>query len=574
MDNGNSLENAENIETYLQDCKSKSTHYLTDDILFKIVTICLMSISRLKIKESSEVQGVVAVALAILSQLLQFTITRLEKSFTLGMTISSTTEISARKSSSFSKFKDVQESQISLGRENDRKGDVKRGDSTLNEDNNISYLNETNDQLSAVKKKIKSNNGIVNEGLKNTREKSRSLLSKLRRRKREDSSDSDISDADQPILVSSSDEMHSDMSEEEASGEEDDALSEENGAPSDDEELLSLRNEAQTDGREETTNDRREKCDSDLLATEERRINSLADERTNMGASNSVANSTSVDTNGTLEGSSGSSNDTFICAALSGKRNFKSSEILNMLLDKEILASIKVCCDWLRSNSDITRICAKSSRILLRRVTILLNLIGVDGETFVRKDEDSTILTSAERLRECVEKLPLPEDIDLKGLNLLEDAHKPLDWYMLCKHKMSKREETLLRVLKLIEFGHYLATAVEHSGIHYDRGQRLFIVSDLSPSNASKATGLNENSVELEHPRGRLMSRMGKLWLKAEVRALENQLCFPLMSLYLVPDYEALAKYTPVLKSLVHTKKFIVVIPTVGKLKSTRIIRN
>ena len=40
-----------------------------------------MSISRLKSKESSEVQGVVAITLAILSQLIQFTITRLQESF-------------------------------------------------------------------------------------------------------------------------------------------------------------------------------------------------------------------------------------------------------------------------------------------------------------------------------------------------------------------------------------------------------------------------------------------------------------------------------------------------------------
>lgn len=575
--NANFLENADTIETYLQDCKSRSTLHLTDDMMFKIVTICLMSISRLKSKESSEVQGVVAVTLAILSQLLQFAITRLQKSFIY------VTEANTKANSYSSKLKNAQENQVSLERENNR--DIEKEDSALNKDNNVSYLNE-NDQPA---EKVKSlENGIVNEGLKKIREKSRSLLSKLRRRKRRDSSDSDASDTDQPILASSSDEMHSDVSEDISEG--DDALSEENALSddnTDDEGLLasSSRDKAQT-GEKATKvemNDRSDKTetvdksDSDCLVNgDERRANGLADEHTNLGPGDqdSVTNSagsvvtvaTSVDSsNSTVEESSSGSSNTVVYVALSKKRSLKPDNILNMLVDKEILASIKVCCDWLRSNPDIARICAKSSRTLLKRVTILLNLIDVEGETFVRKNEDSTILSSAEKLRECVERLPLPEDIDLRGLNLLEDAHRSLDWCILRKHKMSRREEMLLRVLKLIEFGRHLAS-VEGSGVRYDRAERLFVASDSSPSNALKGMmGLDEKNFELEHPRRRLMSRMGKLWLKAEVRALENRLCFPLMSLYLVPDHEALAKYTPALKRLVYAKKFIVVIPTVGK---------
>ncbi|XP_011645937.1 protein SMG5 [Pogonomyrmex barbatus] len=557
--NTNCLENVDNIEIYLQNCKNRPTLYLTDDMIFKIVTICLMSISRLKNKESNEVQGVVAITLAILSQLLEFIIKKLQETIIdMGMP-----DVEA-----IVQAKDQESSKLENG------GHIEEKDSISSKDNNILNLDENN--------KKSSDNGIVNKpGLKKIRDKSKNLLNKLRRRKRRTSSDSDASDIDQSTLASSSDEINSDVSE----TEEDDALSEGNDALSDDnteDEESSPENKIESsenavkitkekmNGHSSDVTEKSENCDKDNTShlvngqqhTTDQQTDSKTSDKDSITNSSSVVTMNTNSTNTLEEGNDGMCNADISYMAQLKKRSLKPDDILNMLIGKEILVSIKVCCDWLRSNPDIIRICAKSSRTLLKRVTILLNLIDVDIEAVVQGHEDSTILSSVERLKECVKIIPLPEDIDLRGLNLLENAHKSLDWQILRKHKMNKREETLLRILKLLEFGHHLCS-VEDSRVRYNRIERLFVVTDANLSNAPKVTGLDDKNFGPEHSKGKLMRHMGRLWLNAEVRALESQLRSRLISPYLVPDHEALAKHTPALKRLVYAKKFIVVIPAV-----------
>lgn len=575
--NTNCLENMDNIETYLQNCKNRPTLYLTDDMVFKIVTICLMSISRLKNKESNEVQGVVAITLAVLSQLLEFIITKLQQ-IIIEMAMPDVETVVKGKNTYCTKLKNVPENQASSESRNN--GDhMEEKNSTLNKDNNVLDLDENNKAKS-------SDNGITSEsGSKKIRDKSKSLLNKLRRRKRKTSSDSDASDVDQSTLASSSDEINSDVSETE-----EDALSEGNDALSDDntdDEEISPENKIQSienveqvaqeemNGHGSNITKQTENCDKSdsnhlvngqQYSTDQQTESKAMDDKDSITNSSSGVTITNTDSTSTFEESNDhlcNTDNIFYMAQLK-KRSLKSDDILNMLVGKEILVSVKVCCDWLRSNPDIVRICAKSSRTLLKRVTILLNLIDVDIETLAQGSEDSTILSSVEKLKEYVKMIPLPEDIDLRGLNLLENAHKALDWQILRKHRINKREETLLRVLKLIEFGHHLCS-VENSRMQYDQTERLFTVTDASSSNAPKVIGLDEKHFGPEHSKGKLMRHMGKLWLNAEVRALESQLRSRLMSPYLVPDHEALAKHTPALKRLVYAKKFIVVIPAVGK---------
>lgn len=566
--NANSLENADSIETYLQNCKNKPTLYLTDDMMFKITTICLMSISRLKGKESSEVQGVVAITLAILSQLLQITITRLQEVVT-----DIAVEVTAKTESYSAKLKNGQGRQTSCEQENN--GDyLENENSAVNKDNNVLNLNKNEEAKSP-------DNGVANEsGVKKARDKPKSLLSKLRRRKRRISSDSDASDLDQSTLASSSDEINSDVSETEGNDAvSDDALSDDN---TDDEESL-LRNKVQIkdvikeeiNGHGSDVADKTKNCENDAVnhvngehyTVDQMDLRTIDNKDSVTNSSSTATITTNTDSISTFEESNGDlciANGAISHVTQLKKQNLKPDDILTLLIDKEILASVKVCCDWLQSNPDIIRICAKSSRTLLQRITILLNLIDVDAEAFIRKTGDSTILSSSERLKESVKKVPLPEDIDLRGLNLLEDAHKSLDWHILQKHKMNKREETLLRVLKLVDFGHHLSS-VENSGVQYNQTERLFLITNSSPSNVPKTTGPDEKNFGPDHSKRKLMRHMGKLWLKAEVRALENQLCCRFISPYLVPDHEALAKHMPALKRLVSAKKFIVVIPAVGK---------
>ncbi|XP_076665311.1 smg5 nonsense mediated mRNA decay factor [Andrena cerasifolii] len=558
-------EKGTSIEEYLQNCKNRQTNYLTDDVIFKIVAICLMSISRLKSKESSEVQGVVAITLAILSQLIQFTITRLQESF-IDVSLSTTDE--ALQPNMKITRKDTDKSVNTVEKKNDA---VKQVKSISNEGGKS--INR-NDSKASSKKRNVENNGDVPNGPRKNRDKTKSLLTKLRRRKRRNSSESDASDVDQTTMESSSDEVNSDVSETEddvlSEGNvlSDDALSED-GRGTDDEgggtktkqktavgsESKAINGHVETETKVEST-----ETPNDRVQNGEQASDDQSDKKPD--AKDTVTNSgiavTTISNNTAEESSESADRVTYI--AQLRKENLTPGEVLNILLGKEILASIKICCDWLRSNPDIIRICGKSSRILLKRVTILLNLIKIDAEALLKNcKEDSMILSSVEKVKECVKTLPLPEDVDLRGLNLLDDAQKSVNWKILYKYKMNKREETLLRALKLVEFGYFLSS-VEDSGVKYEQTKQLFITVDISTINAAKG---NTKDLEMDHSKGKLMRHMGKLWLKAEVCALESRLRSRLMSPYLVPDHEALAKHTPALKRLVYAKKFIVVIPSI-----------
>lgn len=546
-------EKESNIEVYLQNCKNEQTNYLTDDMIFKIVAICLMSISRLKGKESSEVQGVVAITLAILSQLIQFTITRLQESF-IDLSLPNIEVSNSKNNNCNTESIDVEDKDNAIKQLN------------FDESNESKIIN---DNKASFEKESVENNSEIQNGSRKTRDKTKSLLTKLRRRKRRNSSDSDASDID-PTLESSSDEINSDVSETE-----DDILSEENVLSEDalseditDDEGASVQVNQENIDKSEAKKinghiEMERKSETPEMITEqvqngEQTLNDQMDKKVN--DKDSLANSGSIETNSnsTFDENSASSNRvTYI--AQSKKENFKPEDVLNIINGKEILASIKICCDWLKSNPDIIRICGKSSRTLLKRVTILLNLINMNTETLLKNfKDDSMILSSADKLKECVKIVPLPEDIDLRGLNLLEHAQKSLNWKILHRHKMNKQEETLLRALKLIEFGHFLSS-VEDAGVKYEEAKQLFVMIDLNTSNTKD----NGKSWDMDHSRGKLMRHMGKLWLKAEVCALETRLRSRLMSPYLVPDHEALSKHTPALKRLVYAKKFIVVIPSV-----------
>nr|XP_031848437.1 protein SMG5 isoform X2 [Nomia melanderi] len=541
--------NENSIEAYLQNCKNEQTKYLTDDMIFKIVAICLMSISRLKSKESSEVQGVVAITLAIMSQMIQYTITRLQESF-IDIPLPNIEEV-------------LQSNDKLLQKECSNKA-IKEENNTLKQRNE-----NNNEAISEVKHAV--NNVDVQNGSRKIKEKNKSLLTKLRRRKRRNSSDSDASDGEQATVGSSSDEVNSDVSETEddvlSEGNvlSDDALSED--ASDDESSRLKTKQEKADSAKVKKTNGHVEHEKKSVITNtandQVKNGEQISDNQTekkvddNVSVVNTGNGETPNTNNAFVDGNASSDRVTYI--AQLKKQNLKVDQVLNILIGKDILASIKICCDWLKSNLDIIKICGKSSRTLLKRVTILLNLINIDINTVLKTfKDDSIILSSVEKLKECVITIPLPEDVDLRGLSLLEDAHKPLNWKALYKFRMNRREETLLRALKLVEFGYFL-NSVEDAGVKYDQAKQLFVTVELNSANAVK----DNKELEMDHSRGKLMRHMGKLWLKAEVCALESRLRSRLMSPYLVPDHEALAKHTPALKRLVYAKKFIIVIPSV-----------
>ncbi|XP_043499354.1 protein SMG5 [Polistes fuscatus] len=584
--NTKDIKNEDNIENYLQSCRNENASYLTDEIMFKIVAICLMSISKLKSKESSEVHGVIAIILAILSQLVQFAITRIQESL-IDVPLALTEVVNNKPCSMEDSNKNEMINNTKVAGEYEEEAKKEQIGNVLCKSKELNNLNNIDKNCNNMKEKSECN-GNIYKSTKKTSDKTKSLLTKLRRRKRRNSSDSEESDINHMNVGSSSDEGNSDISETE-----DDVLSEENILSDDalsedisDEEGISkeakletvnIKSNEQLNGNNNIDNNttNHEEVISlqngreihlqngeSLKNDEQTNVNAMNDKESLENSKSTTTITTNIDSSSTLDESSGSTN-TLIYVAQLKKRDLKPNDSLKILECQGILASIKICCDWLRSNHDIIRQCARSSKILLKRITILLNLLNFNTEVILREwDKKIIFISSNEDLQNLVKLVPLPEDLDLRGVNILEDAQKSLDWKILHKCNMNKQMELLLRALKMIEFGHYLSS-IKDSGIKYDHDNKLFITASPNVSSAIKGDNLENKDLEANHSRGKLMRHMGRLWLKAEVRALETRLRSRLMSPYLVPDHEALAKHTPALKRLVYAKKFIVIIPTV-----------
>jgi protein SMG5 len=86
----------------------------------------------------------------------------------------------------------------------------------------------------------------------------------------------------------------------------------------------------------------------------------------------------------------------------------------------------------------------------------------------------------------------------------------------------------------------------------------------------NKVAELNaeQEAKKSEQDKAEMMGKLGKLWLKNEVKTLESR-SKPVntnLTPYLMLDTKSLSEYLYVVKNLVKTKKFVVLIPKAGKL--------
>ncbi|KAJ8915213.1 hypothetical protein NQ315_015436 [Exocentrus adspersus] len=255
------------------------------------------------------------------------------------------------------------------------------------------------------------------------------------------------------------------------------------------------------------------------------------------------------------------------------------NDMLEIISEEGALHSIKILNDWLRHDPEVLKSCGINTRTLIRQITHLLNLININLS-------NPKIIGMNFKLSEIIHKqgrLPLSEDVILKGVELLAEAQKDLDWNYIQSRGMTVKEEAVVRIVKLISFGKYLTT-VEETGVSFDEEKNVFVCKENDKGGAEKSSVSIMEELELQEVengtflnklpyadgdeskgQGQLnkMKHMGQLWLAAEVRALESRVGGKAaLSPYLVLDSDALIKYTFMVKHLVHSRKFIVLVPT------------
>lgn len=254
------------------------------------------------------------------------------------------------------------------------------------------------------------------------------------------------------------------------------------------------------------------------------------------------------------------------------------NDMLEIITEEAPLQSIKILNDWLRQDAEVLKLCATNCSLLLQQITYLLNLINISLSNF-------KITGISLRISEIINnesKIPLSEDVVLKGVDILATVHKELDWAFVKKRCPTAREESVIRIVKLVSFGKFLM-GMQETGISFDEEKSIFICKNTPKTE----TTVTENGINIEvngklHPEEgnnikdkskeengggqqlMKMKHMGQLWLAAEVKALENSVSRgkPSLSPYLVLDADALIKYTYMVKHLVNSRKFIVLVPT------------
>uniref|UniRef100_A0A1B6K720 PIN domain-containing protein n=1 Tax=Homalodisca liturata TaxID=320908 RepID=A0A1B6K720_9HEMI len=217
-----------------------------------------------------------------------------------------------------------------------------------------------------------------------------------------------------------------------------------------------------------------------------------------------------------------------------------------------LLQTIKVCLDWLLTNVEVLRACAQSAKPMLGRTAHFLNhLTQVPLPPPASEQPDVINNGILEN-----ERTPLVEEVSVRGLVALKPAYQHIEWTQLKSKCLTPRQEAYIRVCKLVQLGKRLASS-GGSEITYDQTRKWFQLNASEPP--PECNVQPENDIKTK--KNKLMSQ---LWLKDEVQKLESKIrhTSPLPP-YLVLDCDALTYHITLVKQLVHSKKFIILIPSI-----------
>ncbi|XKL69364.1 hypothetical protein PGB90_007133 [Kerria lacca] len=212
-----------------------------------------------------------------------------------------------------------------------------------------------------------------------------------------------------------------------------------------------------------------------------------------------------------------------------------------------IMQVIKVSCDWLSCNKEVLTPISRWKTVF-ENFALLLNYSYP-----VINNSEVGILNK--------ENVPLPEDVELKELHCLKIVHEKLTWNWKNITSLTIEQEVKCRLHHLKEFGKFLTT-IENTTFIFDKEKHWFFKSTEEEPVETK-----ENTTKLdEEQRRKLMKEMGQLWLEAEVKNLESKVKqtakINLLTPYLVVDSEALTQYCILVKKLVSSRQFVLLIPT------------
>ncbi|XP_030023723.2 protein SMG5 [Manduca sexta] len=507
-----------NYNDYIQAIDEENTNptYLNSNIIQKIVQICLFTHAKMIETDESKAFACKAFTLALLSQLLQKLLKQLNYIGLINPASKYIKHSAIQENESDTVNKKIEQDLVPEIDDNKVNGD------TETQENDITKQTETEGDH-----KHSTHNGDTKNNIKRT-------LTKRRRRRRVASSES------------------SDMSDAETGSSDIDS----NNSGSDDENLSDSSFQSEDEKQSEESDN--EKDDEDLS---DKKVESNAvpktDSKTNENEGDACNKNSTVNNYNPNK----------------SMHELNVSELQNFLQGDNILASIKLLQDWVLLEKDLILSCGDSGESLFQCVVDLLNIFtfyfNIKGN-----EEDGNkchILvfakSMAQKLKLEYKKIPLPEDINLRGTNICKFDKDAAEWQILDKYKLTVYEENIIRILNFIDFGNQIAKIVPR--IRFNRSLKVFYL---------KKSSLPKLNTKLSHKRSRewhnskkqhaessesgLLRQLGRLWLASQVRELERsgQSATPAL---LVVDTAALNKHLRRVKQLVRARNFVLLIPTI-----------
>uniref|UniRef100_A0A182LYF7 PIN domain-containing protein n=1 Tax=Anopheles culicifacies TaxID=139723 RepID=A0A182LYF7_9DIPT len=132
--------------------------------------------------------------------------------------------------------------------------------------------------------------------------------------------------------------------------------------------------------------------------------------------------------------------------------------VLEFALSERTMRSLKILFDWLLCNIDVLHNCYQSNPEFLHNIMKLLN--GFNLDFFTNRFYFTRDLITEQGLREDLQEIfnvrrtvPLQEDIAMKRFPLFEPVQEGLLWETSYKLGISEEEESFLRLMKMVDFG-------------------------------------------------------------------------------------------------------------------------
>lgn len=269
-----------------------------------------------------------------------------------------------------------------------------------------------------------------------------------------------------------------------------------------------------------------------------------------------------TEADGTVEASSGEDNDK-IGSSEEEKEAQHMQNVIDVIQGEGLLPVVKIMCDWMMCNSTVIMTCAQSSQSVWCRLSVLLNFLPHES-TFLSHEQcwpEELRAVLSQSTMDWKQRLSLREDINLTKFPPLKQVHDMLDKKV--NVKLTELQESFLRTCCLRHFGYFLSD-LEGLQFSYHEEKKLFIGPAQPVTMEETEEVAMEKMVDTESRRNQLMRDMAQLRLQAEVSELEGSLSKSdnvPFPPYLIPDASSLCKNLPLIKKLSLTNRSIIVIP-------------